>query len=80
MAWRRGRESRSSKSHEVFWASRLMPSHLTSLSVGREEGGGVGQERRGPRIQAGTGPEKGTFPWGGWCQDVLAGTRARLLD
>lgn len=42
MACRRGSESRSNSSHEVFWASRLMPSHLTSLSVEREWGGGAG--------------------------------------
>lgn len=39
MACRRGRESKSSNSHEVFWASRLMPSHLTSLSAERERAG-----------------------------------------
>lgn len=40
VAWRRERESRSSSSHEVFCASRLMPSHLTSLSVEKEQGEG----------------------------------------
>ena len=43
MACSRGRESSSSSSHEVFWISRLMPPHLTSLSVARERGR---QERR----------------------------------
>lgn len=48
MACRRGSESRSSSSPEVFWASRLMPSHLTSLSVEREWGGGQGRNEEGP--------------------------------
>lgn len=48
MACRRGSKSRSSSSPEVFWASRLMPSHLTSLSVEREWGGGQGRNEEGP--------------------------------
>lgn len=47
MACRRGRESSSSSSHEVFWISRLMPPHLTSLSVVREWGRQAGWEWRG---------------------------------
>lgn len=64
MACRRGRDSRSSSSREVFWASRLMPSHLTSLSAEREWGGGAGQEGRETSTQAGTGPGQGPHSLG----------------
>lgn len=39
-ACRRGRERRSSRSHEVFWIKRLKPAHFSSLSarMGSEEG------------------------------------------
>lgn len=36
IACKRGRESRGSSNHEVFWVSRLMPPHLTSLSLNTE--------------------------------------------
>jgi len=52
MACSRGRDSSSSSSHEVFWISRLMPPHLTSLSVVREWGRQEGREWRGARIRA----------------------------
>lgn len=32
-ACRRGRERRSSRSHEVFWIKRLKPAHFSSLSL-----------------------------------------------
>lgn len=63
MACRRGSESRSSSSHEVFWISRLMPPHLTSLSVERTGWRGrAGMKRDQDSAGPGPGPEQGRPP------------------
>ena len=50
-ACRRGRERRSSRSHEVFWIKRLKPAHFSSLSVRRGNGEGEKNRNEIPREQ-----------------------------
>jgi len=45
-ACRRGRERRSSRSHEVFWIKRLKPAHFSSLSA--RMGSGEGEKNETP--------------------------------